>query len=430
MRVKINNVGKVKNADIEINGITVVAGENVTGKSTISKSLYALFRTLYNKDEKIESQRLSFISNQLLFLYTNSEQNSLKPSLLEILAKEIFSLTNQDKITEGDLVKDVKSKLYELIKSVDHDFNLPIDDANFISFCHVIDKIVHLTDLSILKTILDFNLSSEFNNQINNIYTSELGEISLKIKTREIHSKICNNKVSELENSITLLLEPVYIDNTIVLEDLFSSYTKSRFAVRNDHHSVLRSQLERNIVNEYDGQLAEQKIVNEELSDIFEYLSQSCSGEMVLEKGELFYKLPSSNKLLAASNLSAGLKTFAIIKTLLRNGLIKRNGLIILDEPENHLHPKWQIALAKIIVLLHKKFNLHVLLNTHSPYFLQAIQVESASVSIADKCKYYLASNIDEFSVVEDVTNNVEKIYALLAQPFQDLEDIKAKNNV
>ena len=81
MRVKINNVGKVKNADIEINGITVVAGENVTGKSTISKSLYALFRTLYNKDEKIESQRLSFISNQLLFLYTNSEQNSLKPSL-------------------------------------------------------------------------------------------------------------------------------------------------------------------------------------------------------------------------------------------------------------------------------------------------------------------------------------------------------------
>ena len=30
---------------------------------------------------------------------------------------------------------------------------------------------------------------------------------------------------------------------------------------------------------------------------------------------------------------------------------------------------------------------------------------------------------------VEDVTNNVEKIYALLAQPFQDLEDIKAKNN-
>ncbi len=33
-----------------------------------------------------------------------------------------------------------------------------------------------------------------------------------------------------------------------------------------------------------------------------------------------------------------GLKTFVILKMLLTSGVIERNGTIILDEPEIHLH--------------------------------------------------------------------------------------------
>ena len=43
MKIKIENIGFVKIADVEINGITVIAGENNTGKSTIGKSLYSIF---------------------------------------------------------------------------------------------------------------------------------------------------------------------------------------------------------------------------------------------------------------------------------------------------------------------------------------------------------------------------------------------------
>lgn len=79
-------------------------------------------------------------------------------------------------------------------------------------------------------------------------------------------------------------------------------------------------------------------------------------------------------------NISTGMKSFIIIKTLLQNGSIDENGIIILDEPEIHLHPEWQLKFAEIIVLLQKEFGLNILLNTHSPYFLNAIEVYSKNI--------------------------------------------------
>lgn len=43
MKIQLKNVGLFKEVLVEIKGITVIAGENGTGKSTIGKSLYATF---------------------------------------------------------------------------------------------------------------------------------------------------------------------------------------------------------------------------------------------------------------------------------------------------------------------------------------------------------------------------------------------------
>ena len=46
MKLTLKNIGKFNNAEIDLNGITVIAGENNTGKSTISKALYCVFKML------------------------------------------------------------------------------------------------------------------------------------------------------------------------------------------------------------------------------------------------------------------------------------------------------------------------------------------------------------------------------------------------
>ena len=43
MKLKIQNFAKIKEANIVIDGITVIAGENNTGKSTVGKILFSLF---------------------------------------------------------------------------------------------------------------------------------------------------------------------------------------------------------------------------------------------------------------------------------------------------------------------------------------------------------------------------------------------------
>ena len=124
-------------------------------------------------------------------------------------------------------------------------------------------------------------------------------------------------------------------------------------------------------------------------------------------------------------NLSTGLKTFVITKRLIENGSIEENGVLILDEPEIHLHPKWQLIFAEVLVLLQKEFNLNILLNTHSPYFLSAIEVFSKKHDVQDKCKYYL-SDVDTTGVIiKDVTDCTELIYEKLADPLQLLENMR-----
>ena len=58
MKLSISNFAKIDKADITIDGITVIAGENNTGKSTIGKILFSVFNSLQNINEKLYKQRL------------------------------------------------------------------------------------------------------------------------------------------------------------------------------------------------------------------------------------------------------------------------------------------------------------------------------------------------------------------------------------
>ena len=61
MKLKIRNFAKILKADIQINGITIIAGNNNIGKSTVGKILDAVFNATYNIDEKMNKARIEWI---------------------------------------------------------------------------------------------------------------------------------------------------------------------------------------------------------------------------------------------------------------------------------------------------------------------------------------------------------------------------------
>lgn len=53
MRMTIEGIGKVPSATVPLDGITVVAGENNTGKSTIGKALFAMADGCYDLEQRM-----------------------------------------------------------------------------------------------------------------------------------------------------------------------------------------------------------------------------------------------------------------------------------------------------------------------------------------------------------------------------------------
>ena len=55
MKVILENIAQIEKNEIVLDGITVIAGENSTGKSTIGKAIYSVYASLYQNDQKIDS---------------------------------------------------------------------------------------------------------------------------------------------------------------------------------------------------------------------------------------------------------------------------------------------------------------------------------------------------------------------------------------
>ena len=69
MKLTLKNIGKVGKASVEINGITVIAGENNTGKSTVGRALFSVFNSFCNVQNQIKYERIKSIENLLDRLY-------------------------------------------------------------------------------------------------------------------------------------------------------------------------------------------------------------------------------------------------------------------------------------------------------------------------------------------------------------------------
>lgn len=409
MKLFLKNIGKIEKATIDLNGITVIAGENDTGKSTIGKTLFAVFNSFYDIESKIKMEREKSIEN---YIYRNSNSSNLsivKDNFIDTIVDEL----NSDNIPNID-EETIKEAIYKNVEE-------QLDDK----LVELIDKtakktkeVFSVSHLEFLIEILRNSLLTEFSNQICNVYSDEDSEIILTIKEKDINIKIKNDKIFSVENEMSLRNEVIYIDNPFIIDNIQGIFmrrlNRNVFLKHNDFliEKLQRENLENTIIDKIN--------VKNSFEEIFNKINL---GKLVEYGLRINYKQKNSDKILRIENLSTGIKSFMIIKTLLLNGHISENCTIVLDEPEVHLHPEWQLIFAELIVLLQKEFNLHILLTTHSPYFLNAIEVYSAKYEIKDKCKFYLAENDGNFSKFNDVTNNSELIYKKLARPFQELEN-------
>ena len=417
MNLRINNIGIIENAEIQINGITVIAGENGTGKSTIGRALYAVFNSFHNIQTRINREQIDKVESILDRLFTEDENERLFETGFDM------SSIAEAVVNQKDLLINDQEKLESIIENYDEDLLEDISDEERREAYSKIQNVLNVPSQTIMNALVGKIFQAEFNGQTGNIYNKADSRIQLEIKDSKIDLLINSSGQIITKSFFNLYVEAIYLDDPMILDEVRAI---GRYHTNYENH---RTRLRNLLGDTYiQGSVVNEILTNEKLNRVYQKVSSVCEGIVVRQRGFSFgYRKNDDRQTLSVANLSTGLKTFVILKTLLIRGLLEENGTIILDEPEIHLHPKWQLLFAEMIVLLHKEFEMHILLNTHSPYFLRAIQVYSEQYGVMDKCNYYLAKTDGQKATITDVTDCIEKIYEKLYIPLQSLEDLRWK---
>lgn len=423
MELNIRNFARIKEASIKLEGITVIAGENNTGKTTIGKILFASFNSLSDIDAKVRLNILNSINRQWEnFVFDLITTHKIDMDVDIINNSNIVN--NIVNAKEEDIEKTISNGIGEYID---------INDKFIIEAIRTTaNRIKEYKNIS--QGRLSYNIMSEYYNdlfysQINSIIDKDtIAEIT--IKDFGILFEFLDDRCLKFEK-INSNHNAFFIDNPFVLDKTPYSYSLS----------IPDSYLINQILNKYnknymvDGIIVNEVIVDKTLADeklvnVYEKLYKAVNGKIVFKDNDFYLEFDNFTEPISIHSLSAGLKSFTIIKMLLEKNILKENSILVLDEPEIHLHPKWQLLYAEIIVLIQKVFNLYIVITTHSPYFLEAIEIFTKHHGIENKTNYYLADIKDNHSVIDLANDNISNIYYKMASPIEDLVDELGDNKI
>ena len=417
MKLSIRNFAKLKEADILINGITVIAGNNDTGKSTIGKVLYSLFNSTSNISEKITNQRFSEIEGNAKSIIYNHAVPQQIASMLASRLKHRLKEAYQDSQKYNQIV--LFSIIHEVI-SADIKTDTVADIE--LQLQTMISEKFSLSSERLIREFISRHFQDEFRGQINSLtIPSSVSDVELLVKNKRISLSFTDNECSSYKSELLLKHKAVYLDNPFLLDDWSYGYFFP--------NSFLSGSDEEPYYNPMNG-LFDAVIAKEKLVPINERLRQIVKGSIVTQNnGEHFLQQEGFSQPLSLANLSTGLKSFVILKILLERNIIKEEDVLIFDEPEIHLHPQWQIAFAELLVLLQKQFELSLVVTTHSPYFLDAINLYSIKYGTAKNANYYLAEEKNRKICIENVNDSIDKIYKKMVTPIQLLDTLRQELN-
>lgn len=384
----------IHEATIENDGITVIAGENGSGKSTLSRMMYSM---------------VNLMSGFENYVFSEACENVLDVARRLAAAMEQISRTLQFR----NLVRD---KLNLLVKST----SLQELKANHESMLHDLQPSLlaffQSQDTKRKERILDFlgvstdgspsELTTSCLNQQRQLVDKIISKASSDIDTKprallqeyiqtfglDLHD-FPKTGVKFLENGVDLLVSK-FFSSPLSLKRAF--YIDTPMAV-NDNYNLSSFHWNRltNLMtlNEVVGTEAE-RFIRFELEKIMNGNIQVVQDKFT-GNSRLHFKR-SDGLDIELVNAATGIKSFAIISRLLTNGLLKNDTLLLIDEPEAHLHPQWVVEYANILVKLNKALGVKIIIASHNPDMVSAIRAISETEGVLGTTRFYLAEKSDK----------------------------------
>lgn len=381
---KLKDVGIINEADIGIGKINVIGGNNSTGKSTSSKILYSFLRANSKSRQDLA-------------------KNSLIDELLET-AMDSYVVNNSRELR--NFIDELHQKRFK-----NSEINIEKTFGQLKSLVDVGDDLEKLVEIyadngkDLFQSIFNQLLRQEFGK-------SFAGEISFSGKFNDAPFSYKTG----LEGQI--VIDDVFYLDTFALFDLLSDG-----GLQNTEHieHVFKS-----IRQDKSGSWADE-IKNSEIIRLEEMILEIIGGTFVYDNQNILFR--SKNQEFLMKNTASGIKQIGVIQLLLNTRKLRQNSFLIIDEPEVNLHPKWQIKLAQILVLLVKNLNISIYINSHGPLFIEAIKTFAEKYDLLDETNFYLTyPNDTKFDIKYVPTDELNIIYNSLGEPYEHLSRISIDN--
>lgn len=464
MNIKLDNIGIIKNSNIQLDGLTVITGQNNSGKTTVGKVIYSLVDAVSNLSAKAENDRRMYIANVLkgiredLEIFRFSRRVYIENDI-SIFSKDSainFLLYQFDITPRGFIFSDE----YENIESFSHtlraelvEFNVDSIDENPAFFKYyrrfllnsentdgtkekiknqiykavsALDKMFE--DIERDPELIDYARES-INQTLRVEFSKQIQPVKIDVKNSRIEVTddatimfafdIVDNKLVNNGNSVFFDIpykKAYFIDNPFVLDS--STYRRTYVTHDFENNTILNTRrilphevkLNYTLKSGKKTTVFEETVINHGLTEIKQKIDEVISGDFEFNSdGEFYVK---DGKKLYLTNLATGSKMFSILKMLVDKGEVDEGTLLVLDEPEAHLHPSWQNKFAEIIVLLVKYLNTGILLTSHSPNFVLAIDAYMRKYNIVDKTNFYQTNHLDDYFVeYKNANDDIGLIY-------------------
>lgn len=386
MKVSIKNVGCLSDSTIECEGLTVICGINGTGKSTILKSIYSTLCPAMYFD--------TFRDYQIRETLTTLGYRHLDDSV----RRNIRMLKTDD-------------DYLEILNKLDTVVGEDEQDREPLEFVRTLLDRSDEGDKKFYEAVVRSRITTEFDDvdQFRTIGSRNIASVRIT-GGPSATLKVTSKGNIKFEGDRKKIISTVYWDSPFNADDV-KWYVDVYGDHRRDLGYLLHGQFNRNIIlsSTYETNL-------KKFDDAVESIVR---GRLVNTKQGLRYESENGN-LLSVKNVAAGIKVFATIRMLVDKGVLYEGSVLMLDEPESHLHPQWINVLGDVIAILARDLRIKVIMTTHNPQLLMA--VESSVGDFREKVRYYnIRAGEDGKSVIEDVGDKISLIYDEMSGPIQDV---------
>lgn len=467
--IHIKNLGAIEEVDITITPLTILAGENGTGKSFVTKFLYSILNMtildvfsnemnllLLDMQNNIPSIIKSFKSE-----FPNSDDLKIIIDLQEELEKFISELKNEMQqsiiLIDQKKVQRIKGNIEEYneiilplfnannkeqqkendTKGSDSTFSSMILRYTIILLSKDLEKLLVLIedpDLFFTEALIK-NIKNELKN---NFQISEISSL-IKHDSKEAIFDIKNIiRVEILKDSslnININKEKIFDYGFINRIIFFESpvYWKM-LSIIDDKKENTRKFLSGKINNERLSGVPKHFLdLKELLFTDFKYgerpdfiikcandLETKLQGKFIAANSDLTFE-NSKRQSISKSLISFGMTNLGIFQAVLSKNIINKGSFVFIDEPESNLHPEWQAILANVLVELAKN-GVYVIVTTHSSDMLKAFEISTQEQQVSDELStYYLQTDGNLLKIDNEDLSPIEQARKKLLDTYEKL---------